>query len=289
MEPPKSYKENLRRMSQERFTWDEESDKAFAELKDYLRSPQLLSRPESGETLQLYLAILDVAVSSVLIREAEGTQRPIYYVSHMLRGAEERTPLQVPIQEEEIVDPQEFEWSVHVDGARNDKRAGAGVLIIGPQGIILEYALRFKFHTTNNEAEYEAMIMRLKLVKSLNIIEVLVKGDSKLMIDRIQGKWAVKSEVLKRYHSKDVSLALGFSRISVMHIQREQNEKTDWLSKLATTYYNELARGVYVEMCNQSSYEESTCLGNAPQLPACTMNPVVSLIPSPCKLCKYYV
>ncbi|GAA0172716.1 hypothetical protein LIER_26487 [Lithospermum erythrorhizon] len=154
MEPPKSYKEvqkltgclaalnrfisksgernlpffkNLRRMSQERFTWDEESNKAFAELKEYLSSPQLLSRPESGETLQLYLAISNVAVSSVLIREGEGTERPIYYVSRVLRGAEERAPLQAPMhQMEEGTDPQGFEWSLHVDRARNDKGAGAG-------------------------------------------------------------------------------------------------------------------------------------------------------------------
>ncbi|GAA0176482.1 hypothetical protein LIER_29464 [Lithospermum erythrorhizon] len=84
---------NLRRMFQERFTLDKENNKAFVELKKYLGSPQLLSRPEAGDTLQLYLAILDVAVSSMLIREEEGTQKPIYCASHELRRAEERYPV----------------------------------------------------------------------------------------------------------------------------------------------------------------------------------------------------
>ncbi|GAA0149945.1 hypothetical protein LIER_37030 [Lithospermum erythrorhizon] len=84
---------NLRGMSKEKFTWDEESNKAFTELKEYLGSPQLLSRPESGKSLQLYLAISDVAVSSVLIKEVEGAQKSIYYVSHVLRGAEEMYPI----------------------------------------------------------------------------------------------------------------------------------------------------------------------------------------------------
>ncbi|GAA0170854.1 hypothetical protein LIER_25027 [Lithospermum erythrorhizon] len=71
----------------------------------------------------------------------------------------------------------------------------------------MEYALRFSFSATNNEAEYEAMIVALKLVKSLNITEVLVKGDSKLVIDHIQGKCGVKSEVLRKYHSKALKIS----------------------------------------------------------------------------------
>ncbi|GAA0164281.1 hypothetical protein LIER_19957 [Lithospermum erythrorhizon] len=241
-----------------------------------------ISKSESGETLQLYLVTADVAVSSVLIREEEGTQRPIYYVSHVLRGTEERyhvidkaafamgvsvrklkayfeshptqvvtdqplrrvltspalsgrlitwvvelskfelsyiprisvkaqaladfvigstaraSPEDLMRQIEEIADPMEFKWSLHVDGAQNDKGEGAGVLIAGPHGVTMEYALQFEFRATNNEAEYEPMIVGLKLVKSLNITEVLVKGDSKLVIDEIQVKCGVKNEMLKR-------------------------------------------------------------------------------------------
>ncbi|GAA0174786.1 hypothetical protein LIER_41782 [Lithospermum erythrorhizon] len=53
---------NLRRTSMENFVWDEECKVAFQELKSYFGSPQLLSRPEPGERLQVYLAISDVAV-----------------------------------------------------------------------------------------------------------------------------------------------------------------------------------------------------------------------------------
>ncbi|GAA0171764.1 hypothetical protein LIER_25724 [Lithospermum erythrorhizon] len=84
---------NPRRMSKEMFSWDEECSEAFEEFKRYLGSTQLLSRPEAGERLQLYLAISDVAVSSVILREVEGIQKPIYYVSHVLRDAEERYPI----------------------------------------------------------------------------------------------------------------------------------------------------------------------------------------------------
>ncbi|GAA0148199.1 hypothetical protein LIER_07712 [Lithospermum erythrorhizon] len=84
---------NLKRMSKEKFVWDEECKGAFKELKRYLGLPQLLSRPKPREQLQMYLAIFDVAVSSVLIREVEGVQKLIYYVSHVLRDTEERYPI----------------------------------------------------------------------------------------------------------------------------------------------------------------------------------------------------
>ena len=55
--------------------------KSFEELKMYLTSPPLLSPSKQGETLSLYLAVPLTAVSSVLIREEDGIQLPVYYTS----------------------------------------------------------------------------------------------------------------------------------------------------------------------------------------------------------------
>ncbi|VFQ79929.1 unnamed protein product [Cuscuta campestris] len=71
------------------FAWDEDCQKAFEELKEYLVSDIVLSKPEQGETLYLYLGISPNAVSSILIRD-DGAQKPIYYVSKALNGAESR-------------------------------------------------------------------------------------------------------------------------------------------------------------------------------------------------------
>jgi ribonuclease HI len=72
------------------FQWTEECQKAFEELKAYLSSPPLLSPSQTGEELYLYLAVSASAVSSALIREEERVQKPVYYTSRALRGAEER-------------------------------------------------------------------------------------------------------------------------------------------------------------------------------------------------------
>ncbi|KAK3034435.1 hypothetical protein RJ639_034672 [Escallonia herrerae] len=74
------------------FEWSEECQKSFEEFKRYLSSPPLLTKPVTGEDLFLYLSISEVAVSTVLIREEEGKQRPVYYISKVLQDVETRYP-----------------------------------------------------------------------------------------------------------------------------------------------------------------------------------------------------
>ncbi|KAL0434722.1 UNVERIFIED_CONTAM: hypothetical protein Sradi_0180100 [Sesamum radiatum] len=76
------------------FEWDAFCQRAFEELKSYLARFPLLVKPSLGDTLYLYLSATPQAVSSVFIREEEGKQLPIYYVSKVLNGAEGRyTPI----------------------------------------------------------------------------------------------------------------------------------------------------------------------------------------------------
>ena len=78
------------------FEWADECQTAFNDLKMYFSSPPLLSPSVQGEELYLYLAVsqaaVSAAVSATLMREEDGTQKPIYFTSRALRGAEERYP-----------------------------------------------------------------------------------------------------------------------------------------------------------------------------------------------------
>jgi hypothetical protein len=74
------------------FIWKKECEKAFEELKNYLTSPLLLSRLVEGKILYLYLAVSQLAVSSVLIREESGMQKPVYFTIKVLHGVEEWYP-----------------------------------------------------------------------------------------------------------------------------------------------------------------------------------------------------
>ncbi|XP_074337040.1 uncharacterized protein LOC141674218 [Apium graveolens] len=72
------------------FTWTEECEEAFQNIKKHLSSPPMLSNPKAEETLILYLAVSDFAISAVLVREEDGVQLPVYYVSKRLTDAETR-------------------------------------------------------------------------------------------------------------------------------------------------------------------------------------------------------
>ncbi|XP_019184278.1 PREDICTED: uncharacterized protein LOC109179169 [Ipomoea nil] len=74
----------------EGFAWTTECQQSFEELKQYLSTPPVLSTPRVGEPLFLYLAASPKAVNSVLVREEERTQHPVYYVSRSLKAAETR-------------------------------------------------------------------------------------------------------------------------------------------------------------------------------------------------------
>ncbi|GAA0177509.1 hypothetical protein LIER_29705 [Lithospermum erythrorhizon] len=194
---------NLRQASNTKFYWDDDCDKAFEELKEYLGSPILLSQLEAEATLQLYLAMSDGAALADFIIECT-SQTP-----QVVSGLVDFEPgLNNP------------EWVLFVDGARNEKGSGVGVLIYGPDGVTMAYALRFTFPTTNNEDEFEAMVARLTIVKSLGIDRIWVKSDSKLIMDQVKGVSGVKHESLVKYHVKAIQLAKGFKLVTFEHIPR---------------------------------------------------------------------
>ena len=71
--------------------WNEECDQAFTKIKKYLAEPPILESPDTGETLFVYLAVSDTAISAALFKEnEERKQRPVFFVSKSLADAETR-------------------------------------------------------------------------------------------------------------------------------------------------------------------------------------------------------
>ncbi|KAM1710970.1 hypothetical protein COP1_001282 [Malus domestica] len=76
--------------SKKYITWTDECVKAFKNLKYYMSKALLLSKPEIGDTLIIYLSVSASAVSSILIRNDGNVERPVYYASKALQDAETR-------------------------------------------------------------------------------------------------------------------------------------------------------------------------------------------------------
>ncbi|XP_065617219.1 uncharacterized protein LOC136062282 [Quercus suber] len=85
-------------------------------------------------------------------------------------------------------------WVVNVDGLSTLYVGGIGVILKSPEGDKLKYVARLQYQTTNNEAEYEALLKVLELAKSLGAESVIVQGDSQLIINQVNGMCEAKED-----------------------------------------------------------------------------------------------
>ena len=88
---------------------------------------------------------------------------------------------------------------LYIDGALNTKGSRAGVFLLSPEGFSIEYALRLSFPTTNNKAEYKAMLASLGLAKALKAKNFKIFSDSQLVVMQVTGKYEAKDEKMIRH------------------------------------------------------------------------------------------
>ena len=78
-------------------------------------------------------------------------------------------------------------WRVYIDGATNQRGSRVGLVVISPEKIIIEKSLRLGFSTTNNEAEYEALLVGLTMVQKMGGKSVEIFSDSTLVVGQVKG------------------------------------------------------------------------------------------------------
>jgi ribonuclease HI len=104
-------------------------------------------------------------------------------------------------------------------------RNGAGIVFKIPQSGIYPHAIRLEFPCTNNEAEYEALIQGMILSLQMKVENMVVTGDSKLVINHIKKKYRIKKEKLKHYARRVCELMDSFNSFNISFIPREKNKK----------------------------------------------------------------
>ncbi|CAL8991629.1 unnamed protein product [Prunus brigantina] len=287
--------------SKRQIDWTSECDRAFDDLKNYMSRAPLLSTPLPGETLVIYLSVSASALSSVLIRQPNGIELPIFYMSHALQDAEQRInvltnqPLRQVLQKPETsgrlikwaIELGEFDisyhprqsekrqavadfipefttlanadpstasvdpplssvdlpsastesssaetafdhnsphWTLYVDGSSNRQGSDAGLVLQTPDHTTIEYAIRFQFRASNNEAEYEALLAGLRLTQHTGAEQLLICSDSQLVVNQIP---------------------------------RSENSHADALSRLASAIDDRIGRHVPVEVLARRSTTEA--------------------------------
>ncbi|KAI5328097.1 hypothetical protein L3X38_027493 [Prunus dulcis] len=331
-------------------TWTAECETAFSELKEYMGRAPLLSTPEHGDILVVYLSVSASAVSSVLIRLKDNAEHPVHYVSKALQDAEVRypdieklafslvvsarrlrpyfqahtihvltnQPLRQVLQKPEtsgrlvkwaielgefdihykprpamrgqaiadflseftesqasaatqlIIEPNPSPnqdqtptentldltqplWTLFVDGSSNAQGCGAGLVLVSPDKVALEYALRFNFQASNNEDEYEALLAGLRLAKEMDAKQIQIFSDSQLVVHHVNQDFTAKDASMTAYLQHARHLLATFHAHSTKQVPRSENSHADALAMLASALEQGMGRHIHIEFLAQPS------------------------------------
>ncbi|KAL0399982.1 UNVERIFIED_CONTAM: Ribonuclease HI [Sesamum radiatum] len=121
---------------------------------------------------------------------------------------------------------------LHVDGSSTTQGSGAGIVITTPQGEDLEFAIKFGFKASNNEVEYEALVIDMRMAHETGARRLLAYSDSQLIVKQVEGAYEAKEENMIQYLQQITDLKAKFHHFQIIQIPREENAKADSLSKL---------------------------------------------------------
>jgi ribonuclease HI len=124
---------------------------------------------------------------------------------------------------------------LNVDGASrgNPGPAAIGVTVKDENNRLLASISETIGNTTNNQAEYRALIAGLEKAINLGAKEVVVNSDSELLVKQLQGHYRVKNAELKSLYLEVVKLAYSLASFRIAAIPRELNREADKLANMA--------------------------------------------------------
>ncbi|GKB98144.1 reverse transcriptase domain-containing protein [Tanacetum coccineum] len=214
---------------------NQKAENAFQELKKTILNLPTLTTPRLKETLFVYLAASKEAVSVVLLVIRQGKQHPVHYVSRTLHDAERNyAPLEKmalalrhtarrlaqyfvelgaynitykphnAIKGQILADFINEIPVLYTDGASSAKGSDAGLFLITPTKTEYTYALRLNFESTNNQAEYEALLAGLRIAKKIGVQSLSVNVDSKLVSSKINSNYEACKENMIRSLGRDI-------------------------------------------------------------------------------------
>ncbi|GJU92048.1 reverse transcriptase domain-containing protein [Tanacetum coccineum] len=204
MQSPKTLKEmqslSGKRAALNRFLSRSAGQQAFQKFKKLIMELLMLTTPGLKETLYVYLAASKEAVSGVLIADRKGKQASVWYISRILHEAERNyAPL------EKLVLCLLY-LSRRLRSLTNDEN------LIDPTGIEYTYAIRLNFTSTNNKAEYEALLTGLWIAGKMKVQALKVKVDSKVVACQLNGEFVANNDGMtngiQSFNERDIGRGL---------------------------------------------------------------------------------
>ncbi|KAL0456344.1 UNVERIFIED_CONTAM: hypothetical protein Slati_0973600 [Sesamum latifolium] len=199
------------------------ADKGLPFFKRYLVSPPLLTKPKVGETLCVYLAVSESAISAVLVRQEGREHQPIYYVSIVLQGAEIKYS-----QIEKLPSPwwsRMVKWAVEL--------SEFGIEFCPRSAVKAQVLADFVVELATDEAGISTPTRRIS--SSCWGQKIVIYSDSQLVVNQVRGSYEARDEKMAKYFVKAKNLLDKFEEASVVQVSRTNNAAADQLAKLASS------------------------------------------------------
>jgi ribonuclease HI len=123
------------------------------------------------------------------------------------------------------------------DGASSREGVGVGVVFVSPVQEIISLSYKLEFETTNNVAEYEALVLGLRAAKDMGIKEISVFGDAELIVQQIRNIYQAKHPRLRSYRNEVWDLVDSFFlAFNISFVPREEKTMADSLVVSASNF-----------------------------------------------------
>ena len=121
--------------------------------------------------------------------------------------------------------------TLYIDGAADlhSKTAGIGGVIYNSDEEIFSFS-EYLHDSTNNEAEYGALIAGLKYLIKLNLLSPTIYSDSELIVKQVNGEYRVKNDRMITLYNEVINLLSSFNSWSLIHVLRDKNKVADKLA-----------------------------------------------------------
>ncbi|XP_021751341.1 uncharacterized protein LOC110717004 [Chenopodium quinoa] len=149
-------------------------------------------------------------------------------------------------------------WKVFVDGSATVTGCGAGIINLSPEGDKFEYALRFQFQASNNEAQYEALLASLRMCKAAGATKIDACLDFQLIVSQVNDDYEAKEPTMMKYLQMVKEEAKSLDHFKLQQVPRSENNQADALSKLASSASYDTPRSVFWEVKEKRSIDSKS-------------------------------
>jgi ribonuclease HI len=127
-------------------------------------------------------------------------------------------------------------WKLFFDGSACREGQGVGIVLISPGGAIFKQSVRLEYFCTNNQAEYEAILLDLQILSSMVTKHVEAFGDSLLVMQQIASTFQCLDRSLNAYLDKYLEITTLFDDFIVRHVSSDENTVANDLAQQASCF-----------------------------------------------------